>query len=50
MGRLRECLNVSTTNVVYILEFNDMAHGWTTRGNLSDPIIDRKILSYYPLI
>jgi len=28
---------------VTIVEFNDMSHGWTSRGNLSDPIIDRDV-------
>jgi dienelactone hydrolase len=26
-----------------IVEFNDMQHGWTTRGNLTDPTIDRDV-------
>ena len=24
-----------------VSEFNDMRHGWTSRGNLADPAIDR---------
>ena len=28
---------------MYVSEFNEMEHGWTTRGNLSDPAVDRNI-------
>jgi len=28
---------------VTIIEFNDMRHGWTSRGNLADPAIDRDV-------
>merc|ERR1712043_157297 len=28
---------------VQIIEFPDMSHGWTTRGNLSDPIVERDV-------
>ena len=28
---------------VEIIEFPDMSHGWTTRGDLSDPIVERDV-------
>jgi len=30
---------------LHIIEFNEMNHGWTVRGNLSDPTIDRDVHS-----
>jgi len=32
-----------TLKEVRIREFNEMEHGWTTRGNLSDPAVDRDV-------
>jgi hypothetical protein len=32
-----------------IVEFPDMQHGWTVRGDLSDPIVDRDVKKAFNL-
>ena len=37
-------------NGVEIIEFPDMRHGWTVRGDLADPAIERDVKKAFNLV
>ena len=37
-------------DMVEIVEFPDMRHGWTVRGDLTDPIVERDVKKAFNIV